>query len=309
LRQGQALSTLSGDEQRQLARLGTALDRWLTPLGRPRPDWRHNAARSLDGGSGGFESSQKLADVLLSWNSMLPRRAHDAMAADIVRAGLPLWLIRTNQIPSAAPQLLPVAPTSLLGHLPVLGTLFNRVLASLLPPFQSGDLIRSVLVLLAYGVLALGLGVASGFLTLPWQWPPLAQALPRMAGLLQMPALGEELLFRVLLIPTQGEGFPWSAQLAWTLLSLGLFVLYHPLAARLWYPQGRALFNDPRFLVQATLLGVACSLAYGLTGSLWTPLLIHWLAVVIWLEPFRGRERLGLAPQATVSNRARQRRS
>lgn len=309
LRQGQALSTLSGDEQRQLARLGTALDRWLTPLGRPRPDWRHNAARSLDGGSGGFESSQKLADVLLSWNSMLPRRAHDAMAADIVRAGLPLWLIRTNQIPSAAPQLLPVAPTSLLGHLPVLGTLFNRVLASLLPPFQSGDLIRSVLVLLAYSALALGLGVASGFLTLPWQWPPLAQALPRMAGLLLMPALGEELLFRVLLIPTQGEGFPWSAQLAWMLLSLGLFVLYHPLAARLWYPQARALFNDPRFLVQATLLGVACSLAYGLTGSLWTPLLIHWLVVVIWLEPFRGRERLGLAPQATVSNRARQRRS
>jgi predicted Abi (CAAX) family protease len=309
LRQGQALSTLSGDEQRQLARLGTALDRWLTPLGRPRPDWRHNAARSLDGGSGGFESSQKLADVLLSWNSMLPRRAHDAMAADIVRAGLPLWLIRTNQIPSAAPQLLPVAPTSLLGHLPVLGTLFNRVLASLLPPFQSGDLISSVLVLLAYGALALGLGVASGFLTLPWQWPPLAQALPRMAGLLLMPALGEELLFRVLLIPTQGEGFPWSAQLAWMLLSLGLFVLYHPLAARLWYPQARALFNDPRFLVQATLLGVACSLAYGLTGSLWTPVLIHWLAVVIWLEPFRGRQRLGLAPQAAVSNRARQRRS
>jgi predicted Abi (CAAX) family protease len=309
LRQGQALSTLSGDEQRQLARLGTALDRWLTPLGRPRPDWRHNAARSLDGGSGGFESSQKLADVLLSWNSMLPRRAHDAMAADIVRAGLPLWLIRTNQIPSAAPQLLPVAPTSLLGHLPVLGTLFNRVLASLLPPFQSGDLIRSVLVLLAYGALALGLAVASGFLTLPWQWPPLAQALPRMAGLLLMPALGEELLFRVLLIPTQGEGFPWSAQLAWMLLSLGLFVLYHPFAARLWYPQARALFNDPRFLVQATLLGVACSLAYVLTGSLWTPVLIHWLAVVIWLEPFRGRQRLGLAPQAAVSNRARQRRS
>ena len=309
LRQDQAFSDLVAGDQKRLARLATALDRWLTPFGRPRPDWRHNAARSLDGGSGGFESSQKLGDVLLSWNSMLPRRAHDAMAADILRAGLPIWLIRTNQIPSAAPQLLPVDPTSLLGHLPVLGTLFNRVLASLLPPFQPGDLGRSLLVLAGYGALALALGVASGFLSMPMQWPPLAEALPRLAKLLLMPALVEELLFRVLLIPHPIEGFPWQPLLGWNALSLGLFVLYHPVAARLWYPQARALFDDPRFLLQATLLGVACSLAYGFTGSLWPPVLIHWLAVVIWLEPFRGREQLGLAAHAAGSNRARQRRS
>ena len=309
LRQDQAFSDLVAGDQKRLARLATALDRWLTPFGRPRPDWRHNAARSLDGGSGGFESSQKLGDVLLSWNSMLPRRAHDAMAADILRAGLPIWLIRTNQIPSAAPKLLPVDPTSLLGHLPVLGTLFNRVLASLLPPFQPGDLGRSLLVLAGYGALALALGVASGFLSLPMQWPPLAEALPRLAKLLLLPALVEELLFRVLLIPHPIEGFPWQSLLGWNALSLGLFVLYHPVAARLWYPQARALFDDPRFLFQATLLGVACSLAYGFTGSLWPPVLIHWLAVVIWLEPFRGRERLGLPAQTSGSNRARQRRS
>lgn len=125
LRQGDAFAALSPHDQQRLARLGRALDRWLTPFGRPRPDWRHNARRSLDGGPGGFASSQRLLDVLLSWNSMLPRRAHDAMALDIARAGLPLWLIRTNQIPNAAPQLLPVAPTVLLGHLPVLGPLLN----------------------------------------------------------------------------------------------------------------------------------------------------------------------------------------
>ncbi|MFM7754923.1 MAG: CPBP family intramembrane glutamate endopeptidase, partial [Cyanobium sp.] len=243
LRQGQAFSDLEAGDQKRLARLATALDRWLTPFGRPRPDWRHNAARSLDGGSGGFESSQKLGDVLLSWNSMLPRRAHDAMAADILRAGLPIWLIRTNQIPSAAPKLLPVDPTSLLGHLPVLGTLFNRVLASLLPPFQPGDLGRSLLVLAGYGALALALGVASGFLSLPMQWPPLAEALPRLAKLLLLPALVEELLFRVLLIPHPIESFPWQSLLGWNALSLGLFVLYHPVAARLWYPQARALFD------------------------------------------------------------------
>ncbi len=301
LRQGKVFNDLSASDQRRLAKLGTALDRWLTPFGRPRPDWRHNAARSLDGGSGGFESSQKLGDVLLSWNSMLPRRAHDAMAADIVRAGLPLWIVRTNQIPSAAPELLPVPPTSLLGHLPVVGTLVNRVLASLLPPFQPGDLLRSLAIVVGYGVLALVLGFATGFLSRPWSWPPLGQMLPRVAGLLVMPALVEELLFRALLIPHPIEGFPWQPQLAWIALSLGLFVLYHPVAARLWYPQGRPLFDDPNFLLQATLLGLACSLAFVATGSLWPPVLIHWLAVVIWLEPLRGRQRLGVEPAGAAT--------
>jgi predicted Abi (CAAX) family protease len=308
LRQSQAFSDLSEGDQERLARLGTALDRWLTPFGRPRPDWRHNAARSLGGGSGGFESSQKLGDVLLSWNSMLPRRAHDAMAADIARAGLPLWLIRTNQIPSAAPQMLPVAPTALLGHIPVLGTVLNRVLASLLPPFQPGEINRTLAIVTAYGVLALGAGFASGFLRLPCSWAPLAQVVPRMAKLLAMPALVEELIFRVCLIPHPGEGFPWQSQLAWIVLSLSLFVIYHPLAARLWYPQARPLFDSPPFLLQASLLGLACSLAYGATGSLWPPVLIHWMAVVIWLEPLRGRQHFGLT-QTGPANRARQLRS
>jgi predicted Abi (CAAX) family protease len=308
LRQGAVFNDLTPADQRRLAKLGTALDRWLTPFGRPRPDWRHNAARTLDGGSGGFESSQKLSDVLLSWNSMLPRRAHDAMAADIARAGLPLWLIRTNQIPSAAPRMLPVAPTALLGHLPVIGTVVNRILTCLLPPLQPGDLLRSLAILAIYGALALGLGFGSGFLSLPWSWPPLGQVVPRVAGLLVMPALVEELLFRVCLIPQRIEGFPWQSQLAWIALSLGLFVLYHPVAARLWYPQARRLFDEPSFLLQATLLGLACSLAFVTTGSLWPPVLIHWLAVAIWLEPLRGRELFGLA-QSGASNRARQLRS
>jgi predicted Abi (CAAX) family protease len=308
LRQGVVFVDLTPADQGRLAKLGRALDRWLTPFGRPRPDWRHNAARSLEGGSGGFESSQKLGDVLLSWNSMLPRRAHDAMAADIARAGLPLWLIRTNQIPSAAPRMLPVAPTALLGHLPVVGTLVNRVLASLLPPLQPGDLFLSLAIVAVYGALALGLGFATGFLSLPWSWPPIAEVLPRAAGLLLMPALVEELLFRVCLIPHPIEGFPWRSQVGWVALSLSLFVAYHPVAARLWYPQARPLFDRPQFLLQATLLGLACSLAFVATGSLWPPVLIHWLAVLIWLEPLRGRERFGLA-QAAPSNRARQLRS
>jgi predicted Abi (CAAX) family protease len=108
-------------------------------------------------------------------------------------------------------------------------------------------------------------------------------------GYLVMPAFVEELLFRGLLLPHPLEGVSPIATAPWIALSTGLFVLYHPLAARLWYPQGRQVFNDPRFLLQCTLLGLACALAYGLSGSLWWAVLIHWLAVVIWLEPLQGR--------------------
>jgi predicted Abi (CAAX) family protease len=32
------------------------------------------------------------------------------------------------------------------------------------------------------------------------------------------------------------------------------------------------------------------------TGSLWPPVLIHWLAVLVWLEPLQGRQRFRTAP-------------
>jgi predicted Abi (CAAX) family protease len=83
----------------------------------------------------------------------------------------------------------------------------------------------------------------------------------------------------------------WSSA-AWGALSLGLFVAYHPLAGRLWYPQGRRLFEDGRFLLLTSLLGLVCVIAYQVTGSLWPPVLIHWLVVVIWLELLGGRRRL-----------------
>ena len=110
-----------------------------------------------------------------------------------------------------------------------------------------------------------------------------------------MPAFLEELLFRALLLPHPLEGVGTASMLAWMALSVGVFVLYHPVAGRFWYRAGRLLFDDSRFLLQCTLLGLACCLAYGLTGSIWWPVLIHWLAVVVWLEPLQGRFALGAA--------------
>ena len=305
LRQTDDLSGLEPTERERRLRLAEALDHLLTPFGRVRADWRENAevtfsagtgrlasAAAPDGSRSPFEASQRLVDLALSWRSMLPRRAHDAMAREFLRAGLPVWVLRTNQIPGTDPRLEPIAPTTVLGQLPVLGTLLQRLLDSLFPPLVPTAQALSLLMLAIYAALALGLGFSSGFLSGPWRWPPLRRLLPRAAGLLLLPSLVEELVFRVALLPHPLEGQSRVSLLAWIALSVGLFVAYHPLAARLWYRRARGVFNDPRFLVQCTLLGLACALVYVATGSLWSAVLIHWLAVLVWLEPLQGQRLL-----------------
>jgi predicted Abi (CAAX) family protease len=113
----------------------------------------------------------------------------------------------------------------------------------------------------------------------------------------------EELLFRGLLLPNTVAGVEPAALVGWIGLSVGLFVLYHPLAGRLWYPQGRQLFETPAFLIECGLLGLACALAYALSGSLWWAVLIHWLAVLLWLEPLQGRLRLLPRPPGARGNK------
>jgi predicted Abi (CAAX) family protease len=75
-------------------------------------------------------------------------------------------------------------------------------------------------------------------------------------------------------------------------LSLVLFVVYHPLNALTFYPVGRSTFMNPVFLLLAAVLGVACSIAYLLFGSIWPAVAIHWLAVTAWLLLLGGYRRL-----------------
>ena len=132
-------------DRERLRDLGVALDRLLKPFGRVRGDWSRNATSALASGTGAgglaetatgdgrpaFEASQNLKDALLSWRSLLPRSAHDEFAAEFLRVGLPMLVLRTNQIPGADPRLDPVAPTTLLGQLPwmsaILGWLGDRL--------------------------------------------------------------------------------------------------------------------------------------------------------------------------------------
>ncbi len=285
---------LDGRDLPRLASLAQALDTLLTPFGMVRSDWRHNASLlTLPGNPPErFQASGNLQDALLSWRSMLPRRAHDEMARVFLRHGDPLWILRTNQLPGADRRLAPLAPTQLLGQLPLVSIPLNRIMDALFAPLTLGSLAVGSALLAGYAAVAIPFGRSSGFLpraaTVPDPW----RLLRRAALLLPMPALVEETLFRVALLPHPMEGAGLASSLAWGALSVGLFVAYHPLAGRLWYPQGRRLFDDGRFLLLCTLLGVVAVLAYLASGSLWPPVLIHWLVVVVWLDLLGGRHRL-----------------
>lgn len=119
-----------------------------------------------------------------------------------------------------------------------------------------------------FSVVALAVGLTSGFLH-----PETARtaAPPLLLRTFAVPALLEELLFRVLPPPR-----------LWPLM-LAAYVLFHPLNAWLFLPEARDVFYDPAFLSLSALLGGGCALLYRRTRSLWPPVVMHWLVVAGWL--------------------------
>jgi predicted Abi (CAAX) family protease len=83
-----------------------------------------------------------------------------------------------------------------------------------------------------------------------------------------------------------------KAVLLFTLLSAILFTLWHPLNALTINSGAQAFFYDPYFLAIVFFLGIVCSLTYILSRSLWVPIIIHWLTVVVWVIFLGGRNLL-----------------
>jgi predicted Abi (CAAX) family protease len=103
-------------------------------------------------------------------------------------------------------------------------------------------------------------------------------------GLMLVPALGEELLFRALLIPRPDRPFPlWQA-----VFSVAAFVLWHPLQALTFGPPWSALFLEPRFLLLVAVLGALLVRLYRATGSIWPCVAVHWIVVAAWKLAFGG---------------------
>ncbi len=124
-----------------------------------------------------------------------------------------------------------------------------------------------------------GLMAAIGFSTGLYGLTPTVPGLPlRLLTVLFVPALGEEIPFRGLLVPAQDETLrPWAA----IAVSTAFYVAWHPLEALTFLPQA-GMFLRPDFLACTAILGLGCAWMRWRTGSLWPAVLLHGGFVVVW---------------------------
>jgi len=121
------------------------------------------------------------------------------------------------------------------------------------------------------------LGFWTGLLV--WRQRAPAEIMALAASALLAPGLGEEAPFRGLLIPDRTETDRACLAIAG---STGLFCLWHVVEALTFLPKARSLFLRPDFLAWTVLLGLACAMLRRRSGSIWPPVLLHWIAVVAW---------------------------
>jgi predicted Abi (CAAX) family protease len=280
----------------QLVSLGTALEQQLSPLGIVRADWEKNAD-VLIGTEGRFSDGQKPDEGdrsvwagLTTWRTIMPRRVHDELAALFLKHDAKLWFLRTNQIGGWQADISPIAPTVLLGQIKIpyteiapISIALERLLTSLVFPRLKDWLIVSV-TLLIYGAITLPLGFRLGLLK--FSSSPLSTSFWLALRTFIVPALGEELIFRVLLLPHPLEVVSWTRWIIHAFIVLLIFILYHRLTAR--------AYSQPIFLLLTAPLGLACTVAYALTGSLWAIIIIHWIVVLVWLLLLGGKHKLQL---------------
>ncbi|MBF2067697.1 MAG: CPBP family intramembrane metalloprotease [Calothrix sp. C42_A2020_038] len=288
----------------QLVSLGAELDKQLAPLGVVRADWQ--SSTSMLAGTGAGKNSQPFRDVsiwagLTTWRTMMPRQVHDDLASIFLRHGGSLQILRTNQVGGWQADIEPLAPTILFGQIKIpfteispLPIVINRILASLkIPTQQDGFVIGTTLFI--YSLIALPIGLKSRFLQLQiWPASYLDKALLILRCLF-LPAISEELFFRVVLIPHPMETTNWLIWILAVLLSLVLFIIYHPINGKTFFKQAHTTFFNRIFLFLATLLGIACTIAYVVTGSFFVIVMIHWIVVVVWLIAFGGIKQLNTA--------------
>ena len=290
----------------KLVSLGSALEKQLMPLGIVRKDWKSNASALAGTGVGDNSTGSELLQNrsvlagLTTWRTIMPRQVHDELATIFLKNGAKLWFLRTNQVGGWQADILPLAPTVLLGQImipftdiPPVPIILNRLLTSLAIP-ESKDWLIAIAGLLIYGAITIPLGLFSKFLTFK---PKLYSLSPIHLILLILrclitPAITEELVFRVLVLPLPIEVLNWGWWVFRAGLMLLLFVIYHPLNAKTFYKEGFPTFFNPVFLISTWLLGLTCTIVYALTSSFWMIVFVHWVVVVLWLVLFGGLVRL-----------------
>ncbi len=130
--------------------------------------------------------------------------------------------------------------------------------------------------------LLLLLGWLGGFVG--WH-PDFGPGLPLLAAVALAVALGEETLFRGVLLRPPSDGVSGLGPAA---LSALLFALWHPLQAWLYDPPWEPFTWNWWFLAATAALGFACARVVLATRSIWPAVALNWLVVVAWAALLGG---------------------
>jgi len=146
---------------------------------------------------------------------------------------------------------------------------------------------HNILLFIGFAFVALSIGFSTGLFKFEVLDSELMIFLP--FALFIFPSLFEEAIFRGLLIPNNTRQAGTKKILLYSFISTVLFVVWHPLNALTINPGAKDFFLDPWFLLIAFVLGGVCSLGYIFSRSLWVPIIMHWLTVIIWVLLLGGR--------------------
>jgi predicted Abi (CAAX) family protease len=175
----------------------------------------------------------------------------------------------------------------------VLVQIYEKVISAMLAIPTMKDWIVATILLLIIMVTCLPLGLWCKFLEIRIPELSATEAISVLVSRFVFPCFAEELIFRVLLLPGKNSYVSITTQLFLGIASLIAYVASHPLNATLFYKKASEIFTNPFFLISTTILGIACTLAYMTSGSIWTPIAIHWITVISWLLALGGYSKLG----------------
>jgi predicted Abi (CAAX) family protease len=159
----------------------------------------------------------------------------------------------------------------------LVGAAAARVKRAILTVPKPRDWIELAGAIVIVGGIAVPLGLATGLLHVAPRSPTVIVI--SMLIVPFVPALGEEVPFRALLIPDRSE----TRSAVWQIIvSTALFTGWH-VVETLWQPTERALFTRPDFLAWAAWLGLWCAVLRRRSGSVWPGVVLHWATVVVWI--------------------------
>jgi predicted Abi (CAAX) family protease len=144
----------------------------------------------------------------------------------------------------------------------------------------------SAVILLVYAIIAIYVLLETGIFTFQFLKSKMVFILP--FSLFLFPSFIEESFFRGVLIPINTKTKGLKFVMLMVLMSATIFTLWHPLNGLTLSLANQDIFLNPYFLIIVFYLGVACSLSYIYSQSLWVPVIIHWLTVFIWVVFWGG---------------------